>query len=188
MPLPGRYGPPPVPPPEPGPTPAPSPDPRPVPVPVPAPPPVPDPWLSFSAGAFSRTPTRLRVSAGAVTIGAMSAGSGSDFSGSGFGSGGAGTGVANFGSRRMGTGLLSVWRPSRSAFGAGAFSRRPPPPPPPPGPGVATNTSRIGSAGRSSGNSAAARDDRLNLARNAAKAIRPAWRVLDNASGTPAER
>jgi TonB family protein len=50
MPLPGRYGPPPVPPPEPGPSPAPSPSPSPVPCPVPVPPPAPDPRLSSITG------------------------------------------------------------------------------------------------------------------------------------------
>src|SRR2546430_16034781 len=54
MPLPGRYGPPPMPPPEPSPMPEPSPLPSPVPVPVPAPPPLPGPRLSDCAGAGSR--------------------------------------------------------------------------------------------------------------------------------------
>ena len=49
-------------------------------------------------------------------------------------------------------------------------------------------TSRIGSTGRSSGLSDAARDERLNVARKTAKAMRPACRVLESASGTPVDR
>src|SRR4051794_41696111 len=84
MPLPGRYGPPPVPPPDPGPTPLPSPSPTPVPLPVPAPPPAPGPWLGVSTGVSVSTPTRFLLSAGAVMIGATTAGNGSGLSG-GFG-------------------------------------------------------------------------------------------------------
>ena len=50
MPLPGRYGPPPVPPPWPSPMPEPCPSPIPVPAPVPTPPLSPGPWLSAVRG------------------------------------------------------------------------------------------------------------------------------------------
>ena len=136
--------------------PGPVPSPTPVPVPVPAPPPRPDPWLSSGAVDSSRMPTRFRVSAGALMIGATTAGSRSALSGAGFGSGGAGAATTGFGGSRTGNGLDNFRRPSRSAFGGGAFCCSPPPPPPPPGPGVAMNTSRIGSFGRSSAGSVAA--------------------------------
>src|SRR5258706_13007720 len=117
----GRYGQPPVPPPEPAPTPPPLPGPRPVPAPVPTPPPLPDPRLSVSAVVCSSTPARERVSAAAVTIGAVTAGSGSALSTGGVGSRGAATGRSGFRSRRSRIGLLILLRPSRSAFGGGAF-------------------------------------------------------------------
>ncbi len=56
MPLPGRYGPPPVPPPEPSPMPDPSPSPSPTPLPVPTPPPSPGPRDGASAGDCSSAP------------------------------------------------------------------------------------------------------------------------------------
>ena len=67
--------------------------------------------------ACSNTPIRLRSSAGADTIGATRTGSGSELSGGGGGSGGATTGSTLGGGLRIGTGLLTFRRPSRSAFG-----------------------------------------------------------------------
>src|SRR5204863_92276 len=96
MPLPGRYGPPPVPPPEPAPMPAPSPSPTPVPCPVPVPPAVPGPRLSLSTGgagfaAIHGTPARSRGSAATVTTGATTAGSGFTGGRSGLTTGGGST-------------------------------------------------------------------------------------------------
>lgn len=157
MPLPARYGPPPVPPPVPGPMPEPSPSPRPVPCPVPAPPPVPDPWLAVLAGASARTPAWSLGSAAAVATGAITWGSGSGAVATGGGSIGRSTGRGRTGGVRAtrasgrltaggrggGTGLRSALTPFNSARFGGAGCRKPPPPPPPPGPGVARNTIRI---------------------------------------------
>src|SRR5262245_31124132 len=183
MPDPGRYGPPPVPPPEPGPTPGPSPSPTPVPRPVPAPPPCPGPWLSASARACCNTPTRSRLSAGAVTIGATTTGNASADNVGGFGSGGFSIGFSGLGGSRLGTGLLIFLVPSRNAFGAGAFWRSPPPPPPPPGPGVFRNTSLIGSDGASIVLIIVTTGEGPNVKTNTATAKTPACSVLDTANG-----
>ena len=147
MPVPGRYGPPPVPPPEPGPMPAPSPSPSPVPWPVPVPPPAPGPWLSVSCGrrlrAIHGMPARSRGSAATVTTGATTGGSGSALTGGGSTGRTTGGGSTRGGGRLTGTGLRSFSTPLRSAGGGGAGSTWPPPPPPPPGPGATRNTSRI---------------------------------------------
>src|SRR6478672_9842425 len=183
MPDPGRYGPPPVPPPDPGPTPDPSPSPSPVPRPVPTPPPWPGPRLSASVLACCRTPTRSRLSAGAVTMGATTTGSVSAESGAGFGSGGFSTGSMTLGGSRLGTGLLTFFGPSRIAFGGGAFCSRPPPPPPPPGPGSFSITSRIGSAGGSTVVRLVAIGSGPNVKTNTSAAQTPACNVLETANG-----
>src|SRR6187397_2324768 len=99
MPLPGRYGPPPVPPPEPSPTPAPAPSPRP----APASDPAPGPALGAAAGRFT-TPVRSTLLAVVTTIGAIAT---LDGSGSGGCSPGFGTLASGSGSRRLfsGTGV-----------------------------------------------------------------------------------
>ena len=134
MPLPGRYGPPPVPPPDPSPMPLPSPSPTPVPVAGPG------------AGAAPRAARVLRRrfldDAGLrLGIGRRRG----DWRlrrrllrlGRWWLPGGAGSGAGGGG----GTGLLRS-PAARAARRSGGFGcRRPPPPPPPPGPGVARNTS-----------------------------------------------
>src|SRR5579864_4909225 len=101
MPLPGRYGPPPVPPPDPAPTPAPDPGPRPAPRPVPTPPPEPGPFVSFSAAVSSSRPTRFfspdgELTIGAITVGSCSARRGSDGPGAGAIGLTSGTGLLTF--------------------------------------------------------------------------------------------
>ena len=160
MPLPGRYGPPPVPPPEPGPMPAP----------VPSRDPCPDPHRPrrrthcpgsrILAPAFRRSPARSRGSADAVTTGATTCGviggRGAGGGGStGFGvacTTGGGGGVTRCGSGFLvvsgfggGTGLRSFEAVFISALAGGFGIFMPPPPPPPPGPGLTRNTSRVGS-------------------------------------------
>ena len=128
MPLPGRYGPPPVPPPVPSPMPGPEPSPIPVPAPLPAPPAAPDPWL-FDGGLFGvSTPGCSFVSEGALTTGATTGGTGSGFAGGGGGStgrstgrtsgtggrgrgGGGGSGAGRLIARSTGTGLFSALLP-----------------------------------------------------------------------------
>ena len=145
MPLPARYGPPPVPPPDP------VSDARPVPFADarsltrrPRRRPFPVPWLSGCGGSCSgdahaiarcrRRPGRPERSTG---------GSGSATRGGGLLARTTGGGSRGGGGRRTGSGLLSVLTPFRSAAGAGVGSFLPPPPPPPPGPGSARKTRRI---------------------------------------------
>ena len=150
MPLPGRYGPPPVPPPVPAPMPGPVPSPSPVPLPVPAPPPLPGPWLSRPAALVVRRPARSRASAAtrsrparrpAAPVGLRDRRRRLDRLRHGL----------DFG-RRQRSAAAAPDRPPDRAFDrhralqrarcpraragrGGAGCRSPPPPPPPPGPG-----------------------------------------------------
>ena len=187
MPDPGRNGPPPVPPPDPGPTPDPSPS------------------TESRAASSARAPAlarsaalgfgpRLLQHAGAIAVVGRRRHDGRNDNRQRLrgqavpvsGSGGAATG--SIGSRRFaawGSGLLILCRPSRMAFGGGAFCKRPPPPPPPPGPGVSRNTRRIGSAGGSTVVNVVATGEGAKVKTNTTAANTPACNVLDSANGSP---